>query len=625
MITADKVQWYVNRLRSMPKQEVLHRVKEAIEARRPFIPDSSTDSSSLIPADAQAPRLVDVWRTYWSSDVAAECLRQADAVSRGSISVFGHPWSSVDKLWRIDPVTGYEWPAIAARKIDYRHSDSPDPKWTWEVNRLLFLIPVAFAIESDTYDRQIGEEMISTILTDWIANCKPGEGPMWAASIEVAIRSISMTLALQAIKSPNKYLTMSVGRSVRDHAAWIKRFPSAYSSANNHRIAEISALLILDSSWAGILSAAERVRLERELYAVSRALFSRDGLGLEQSPTYAGFSLEFLGLVLHTYKWTDGRYRDDVKTIVDSASAALLQFTNEDGSLLRYGDDDEGKVVSIVVPDHEYARSLSRLGGGNPPARQHGLLSYAEGGVSLLRHWDAHFETTWLIDHGPLGFGEIAAHGHADTLSVAMRSDGIDWIVDAGTYRYHGSKEWRTYFRSSRAHNAPVLDGSDSSVMTGDFNWDPEKRAYGQLMSSYSNGSVAAVRASHDGYLRQGRGLVWRTLERVEAGRYRISDEHESDSQLSTAFLINPECNVVETEAGWHITHPRSSLTINLTVSACKSKIFERPDQKTSWFSPKFGTKLPTWRLGAEAGTGHKDPLSFEFVISDTHQQEIKL
>ena len=37
-------------------------------------------------------------------------------------------------------------------------------------------------------------------------------------------------------------------------------------------------------------------------------------------------------------------------------------------------------------------------------------------------------------DGGPLGFLSIAAHGHADALSVEVRYDGVEVLVDPGTY-----------------------------------------------------------------------------------------------------------------------------------------------------------------------------------------------
>jgi hypothetical protein len=52
-------------------------------------------------------------------------------------------------------------------------------------------------------------------------------------------------------------------------------------------------------------------------------------------------------------------------------------------------------------------------------------------------------EIWWRCDGGPHGFLSIAAHAHADALSLAVRHDGIDILADPGTYCYHGEAAWR--------------------------------------------------------------------------------------------------------------------------------------------------------------------------------------
>ena len=41
-------------------------------------------------------------------------------------------------------------------------------------------------------------------------------------------------------------------------------------------------------------------------------------------------------------------------------------------------------------------------------------------------------------DAGPHGYLSIAAHAHADALSIEVRHDGVDVLADPGTYCYHG-------------------------------------------------------------------------------------------------------------------------------------------------------------------------------------------
>ena len=74
--------------------------------------------------------------------------------------------------------------------------------------------------------------------------------------------------------------------------------------------------------------------------------------------------------------------------------------------------------------------------------------------MTLLRTDDEQNPEIWCrCDGGPHGFLSIAAHAHADALSVEVRYGGVDVLADPGTYCYHGDPAWRSYFRSTIAHN----------------------------------------------------------------------------------------------------------------------------------------------------------------------------
>ena len=64
---------------------------------------------------------------------------------------------------------------------------------------------------------------------------------------------------------------------------------------------------------------------------------------------------------------------------------------------------------------------------------------FADAGLHVLRTSPADGPEIWCrCDGGPHGFLSIAAHGHADALSIEVRHDGVDLFVDPGTYCYHG-------------------------------------------------------------------------------------------------------------------------------------------------------------------------------------------
>ena len=75
------------------------------------------------------------------------------------------------------------------------------------------------------------------------------------------------------------------------------------------------------------------------------------------------------------------------------------------------------------------------------------------------------------FDCGALGFGSIAAHGHADALSLTVRISGVDVLIDPGTYDYFTFPEWRRYFRSTPAHHTITVDGLSQSENRGPVRW----------------------------------------------------------------------------------------------------------------------------------------------------------
>jgi len=105
-----------------------------------------------------------------------------------------------------------------------------------------------------------------------------------------------------------------------------------------------------------------------------------------------------------------------------------------------------------------------------------------------------------LMDFGPLGFTSIAAHGHADALSIWLAIGDEYFLVDAGTYAYHSHPEWRTYFRSTAAHNTACVDGRNQSEMAGRFMWSAKANA--RLLRFDSNSEQVTIEAEHDGYAR---------------------------------------------------------------------------------------------------------------------------
>ena len=146
------------------------------------------------------------------------------------------------------------------------------------------------------------------------------------------------------------------------------------------------------------------------------------------------------------------------------------------------------------------ARCAEARAGTYPGRPERRPSRFADAGITLLRTDGERDPEIWCrCDGGPHGFLSIAAHAHADALSVEVRYGGVDVLADPGTYCYHGDPAWRSYFRSTIAHNTLELDGRDQSGDGGPFLW--LRHANGREIEVVDSGDVASWTAEHDGYL----------------------------------------------------------------------------------------------------------------------------
>src|SRR5690606_1299896 len=116
-----------------------------------------------------------------------------------------------------------------------------------------------------------------------------------------------------------------------------------------------------------------------------------------------------------------------------------------------------GSASAVSLAERTEASGLRAPAAAPEPVR-----AFPHGGYYVLgRSFGTPDEVRAVFDAGPLGFLSIAAHGHADCLSMTLSVSGREQLVDPGTYVYHAEPEWRDYFRGTAAHNTVRVDGVD--------------------------------------------------------------------------------------------------------------------------------------------------------------------
>ncbi|MEU1199961.1 alginate lyase family protein [Streptomyces sp. NPDC005813] len=633
--------WYLRRLSRMGPREVGGRVGDAVRRRRwrSALPDRPSVTGARFAAVLPAGAVAAV-----PPDAAKRLVAEADRLMDGHGEFFGVDREDLaDPDWSYDPKTGRRAPQVYAFDVPYRDENTVgDIKQIWEPSRHQYLTVLAAAY-AVTGDERYAERVAEHLRSWWAAN-PPLRGVHWVSGIELGIRLLSWVWVRRLLDGwPGAAGLFEDNPVALDqiwhHQRWLAGFPSRGSSANNHVIAEAAGQFAAACAFGWFPSSARwRADALRSLDRHLRGNTFGSGLNRELATEYHGLVLE-LGLaalaeadassvqVPATVRLVLLRMTDALAAVVDNRLRPPRQGDADDGhglivdgagtdrwaSLLATGDAVFGRLdwwptvtgtdvrtplLAALVrpyPGNGTARAVSRP--ESRPAR------FADAGMTVLRGP----EEIWVrCDGGPHGFLSIAAHAHADALSVEVRHDGVDVLADPGTFCYHGQPEWRQYFRSTLGHNTLELDGTDQSVSGGPFLWTRQARSR-VLVSETSGEGVARWCAEHDGYQPSvHRRRVELTAETQEL---RVVDEVRGPRRaVRLAFHLGPAISA-------ELTGSRAVLTWNRDGED-RSAVLDLPEQLSwrahhgetdpplGWYSAGFGRKEPTTTL---VGIGSAD------------------
>jgi hypothetical protein len=628
--------WYLRRLSRMGAREVAGRVGDAVRRRRwrsarPACPSvTGARFTAVLPAGTIAAV---------PPDAAKRLIAEADRLMAGHVEYFGVVRDDLaDPDWWYDPKTGRRAPWGYAFDVPYRNEDAVgDIKQIWELSRHQYLtvLAAAYAITgNERYAERVAEHLRSW----WAANA-PLRGVHWTSGIELGIRLLSWVWIRRLLDGwpgaaglfENNPVALN---QIWHHQRWLAAFPSRGSSANNHVIAEAAGQFAAACAFGWFPSSARwRADALRSLERHLRSNTFASGLNRELATEYHGLVLE-LGLAAVAEADATGvpvpasirlvllRMTDALAAVVDSRLRPPRQGDADDGhglvvdgagtdrwaSLLATGDAVFGRLAwwpavtgtDVRTPLLAALIESAELSVSRPAGRP---AHFADAGMTILRGP----EEVWCrCDGGPHGFLSIAAHAHADALSVEVRHDGVDVLADPGTFCYHGQPEWRQYFRSTLGHNTLQLDGGDQSVSGGPFLWTRQARSR-VLVADTSEAGVARWCAEHDGYRPS---VHRRRVELTAASReLRVVDEVRGPRrEVRLTFHLGPAiaADLVGNRAVLTWTRDGEDRSAALDLPGQLSWRAHRGDvdPPLGWYSAGFGRKEPTTTL---VGTGFAD------------------
>lgn len=638
--------WYARRLASMEPSEVTGRVRDSVRQqwwRRRQV-GRMADDRAPVPSDAvvdlKLPAVDGV-----GVDAHAAVVAAADELLAGRWPVFDRVRDDMVPApdWHVDPRTGRRAPA-GTYCFDIDHRDEAavgNVKYVWEASRHIQCTVLA------TAHRLTGDERYAAAaaaqLQSWWDDNPFLSGIHWTSGIELGLRLIAWVWTRRLLDgwAPVRGLFEQNPvflRQLRHHHEYLAAFPSRGSSANNHLIAEAAGQFTAASAFDVFPeSAAWRDRAGRTLTTALADQVHPSGLHKELATEYHGFVLE-LALVAAVEGEVHGHgLGDPTWHTLCRMTDCLAAILDGAGRPPRQGDADDGH--GVVLDGHGYDRWTSLLSTGahlfgrqpwwpapvtgdvrtamfaalvsavpTPPDRPRARPDLLpDAGQVILR--DTGPDQLWCrFDAGPHGMSGIAAHAHADALSIEVREGATEVLVDPGTYCYHGEPEWRSYFRSTRAHNTVELAGVDQSVMGGPFLWTRVAATTLTNVAGLADGILAEATAEHDGYQRLDPPAVHRRTLRLDrdARWLRCIDEVVTDGTHACrmSFHLGPDIAVVldgpVADLTWTADGGRRSARIDLPADLHWTSARGAVAPVDGWYSPGFGVRVPATVLVGE-------------------------
>jgi len=559
----------------------------------------------------------------------------ADEICRGRFEFMGHVFDfaggPID--WHFAPDTGRCWPRVRWNRLNLYGADAAgDVKLTWELNRHQFWPTLARAwwlTGDDTYAQAWVDQ-----ITGWLNDNPPEIGVNWLSNLEHAIRMANWWLALAMfLDSP----LMSDDLAARILGVMVLKARhiladldySRINMANNHLLGDAMGLAVMGLTLPDMAESARWREIGvGTLWNEARRQINPDGTSFECAISYHRFVAYFYVLVVCLCRKAGIGVPDLVGKRLEGMFDFVLNLRRPDGGMPSIGDWDDGRTV--VLSEHSLDDFRPMLSTGavlfrradlawaaerldeetlwllgpraadvftslQPAPPRQTSLAFAQGGYFISR-------SDWSDQafHAAIKNGPFESHTHADLLNVELSAFGRPLLVDPGTYTYNGPWAWRTYFRSTKAHNTVMVDGEGQALAHRVFRWlfPPTGRTLAWHTSPSS--PIDYYEGDHNGFRRlSGRPVHRRALWAVRGEYWLVLDTllGKGRHDLELRLHFDPSLDVVEQD-GQFVATGRGGVgarVIACSPTSLNTRIVRgQEDPIEGWHSPGYGRKMPS-------------------------------
>jgi len=454
----------------------------------------------------------------------------------GSLEIFGYPAPKINESFKWNSFfDGTDTSKVTSFKIKYRNQQDimKDIRLSWELNRLTWLI------RSSIWNPNSRTNL--SVFRDFLQTDKPGFGIRWNSMIELAMQSLALILLASLFeKKMNQSDLTLLNQALSYRLYFLQRLPSLYSSANNHRIAELVALFSLSESVRDTKLSRKYLK-ELESQLISQ--INSDGLNGELTSDYHVYVLDLL--VTLKFLWKESLEKSSIDHYIESMCRAAVILKEGFQVWPSFSDSDDATLLSSIVGKNDRTLFLTKLAEISITDldidQTRFVHTFKDSGFTVAKWQTTNTTCSILIDHGKIGYGRIAAHGHADVLSVWLCYKSQPILVEAGTYSYHSNGDIRDTLRLGSMHNTISVDKESLSKPLGPFLWNPLQCATGRLDSVKSEKHLMTFSVSAEfGTRKQGKRRQAERVIKFGERELFVLDQAEKANQISSNFIISP-------------------------------------------------------------------------------------
>jgi hypothetical protein len=461
--------------------------------------------------------------------------------------------------------------------------------------------------------------VLARLFRDWIGANPIGHGVGWH-SYPIARRIVNWIHAF-SLASPSAIFENEISEtkwlmSLHQQARYLEDHLE-YDCLGNHLLANGKALAFAGLFFGGRAGLRWYNIGQQILWRGLQDQLLEDGGHQERSPMYHSIVLQDYLEVVLALKLNGREVPDWVRTRLISMGDLLSGVRHPDGEIPLFGDSAFGIAQSpgdILAAAERLLDAPGRWPGTKPglycaliapQANQPGKASRLA--QEMRSSWPAtgYFVLPGegpgdrlIVDAKPMGPDHLPAHGHCSLFSYELSIGGERLIVDSGVETYEPGA-WRTFWRSTRAHNTILVDGAEQFEIWASFRVG-ERTQLSEC--EFLQGPTASIFVgAHSGFVGQKAPTRQRRfIAALARGCWLVLDEIKGKSSHAIESLVHLAPNAA-CEVGEAYT--------DVTMGKLKLRFYPYRDQAGSsgttnctrgqldpiqgWYAPEFGKRMP--------------------------------